>query len=69
MGEEMWERWKELQSRVKEIGNKSYEDHLLEVFRNIDLYAGREGLTNEEITGARILKQGVIRRFAHNLPR
>jgi|GEM_PF-7020593 len=68
LGEETWEKWKTLQGRVREIGQRSYEDHILEVYRHLSDYAKfNNKRSNEELSALSVLQEGVIRRFARIL--
>ncbi|HEY2547557.1 MAG TPA: hypothetical protein VGI46_15915 [Candidatus Acidoferrum sp.] len=62
--EPQWERWKELQGRVKAIGNRSWENILLELYRFLNSYKRGAKLSEHEVTAMQAIKKGLIERLA-----
>ena len=61
--DEQWNHWRTLQIQIRQIGNESWNDVLLETYRLLSSYA--EGVTLSDAERAAVLrvKEGVVERL------
>jgi hypothetical protein len=61
---EQWEKWKLAQGRIKAQGNRSWQDALLELYRQLRIYGSGVIVEREEKEALHIVRFGVVKRLA-----